>query len=716
MATSDSKSLSSHFREDGPATEVRPVSPERPPEASPAAATSVDKVWLRQYPEGVPPEADVEAYRSIKQIFEESARRFGQRPAYSNFGVSKTYDELLRESHAFGAYLGKELGLKKGDRIALMLPNVMQYPVALFGAFCAGLTVVNVNPLYTPTELLHQLRDSGAKAIVVVENALQALAQVVDDTEVEAVITTSIGDLLGASREEAVREAAIRACGANQRVCTFLEALRTGMTLSLDETDLGPDDLAFIQYTGGTTGVAKGAMLTHANIVANLQQLSAWIARDLVEGEETAVVPLPLYHVYALTSSLLYVKLGAQSVLVTNPRDLPSFVELLKQTSFSMLLGVNTLYGALVNAAGFSDIDMRRLKVASAGGMAVQRVVAERWQALTGVPLVEGYGLTEASPVVISNALNVETWTGSIGLPIPSTEAAIFDELGTMLAPGEVGEICVRGPQVMRGYWNRPDETRKVLTDDGWLRTGDMGLMDASGYFKLTNRKKDMVIVSGFKVFPSEIEDVLMMHPGVLEVGAFGVADERSGETVKVVVVKRDPDLTEQALYHRSAAVPSALRAGQLAHVLFPLWARRDRVQVFWGPRHQLPLLPRAVRTALTVHDLVWKDCGETMRFPGRQIENFFTPRALARADAIAVVSQFTRHRLEHYFPQCASQGDGGAQRQYARGRRPPGRAHRGGRGRLFPVCGNPGAAQEPAPPAAGLPPLRAGRAAGARA
>jgi long-chain acyl-CoA synthetase len=513
----------------------------------------MDRIWLQQYPAGIAADVNVREYASLKEILEASCARFADLPAYGNMGVSITYRELDGASRAFGAYLQNVAGLKKGDRIAVMLPNVLQYPVALFGAVRAGLTVVNTNPLYTPRELEHQLKDSGASAIVVLENFAHTLQQVIGATQVRTVITTQVGDLFprlkAAVTNFVVKRVkkmvpAWRIPGA----VPMPEALRAGRALALRDVPLGHDDVAFLQYTGGTTGVAKGAVLTHGNIVANVQQVAAWIARDLKEGSETAIIPLPLYHVYALTANLVFMKIGAHNILITNPRDLPSFIQTLKSLRFTAIIGVNTLYNALLNAPGFAQVGLRNLKLACAGGMAVQRAVAERWKAATGVPLVEGYGLSETSPVAISNALNIKDWTGNIGVPIPSTEVAILDEDGTQLPIGEVGEIAIRGPQVMRGYWNRPDETKKVFTADGWFRTGDMGFMDERGSVRITDRKKDMIIVSGFKVFPNEIEDVAAMHPGVLEVAAIGVPDAKSGEAVKLVVVRKDPALTEAGL------------------------------------------------------------------------------------------------------------------------------------------------------------------------
>jgi long-chain acyl-CoA synthetase len=515
----------------------------------------MERIWLGHYPRGIPAEVDVHAFASLRDVLRRSCERFAARPAYGSRGAQLTYAELDSASLAVAAYLQKTLGLRKGDRMALMMPNLLQYPVALFGALRAGLVVVNVNPQYTVPELEHQLLDSGAKVIVVLENFAHTLQEVLlrNPGLPMTVITTEVGDMFPVL-EEVITNAVVKYVkrmvpdwkipGAIE----FNAALRAGRGLRLDEVDLGPADTAFLQYTGGTTGVAKGAVLTHGNMVANLQQLAAWIAPNLRDGQEIFVCPLPLYHVYALSSSLVFLKIGALTVLVGNPRDMPAFIRDLKRHPFTAIIGVNTLYRALLDAPAFADVDTRSLKVANAGGMAVQRAVAERWKKATGVSIVEAYGLTETSPGAIANPLDIEEWTGMIGMPIPSTEATILDDGGRELGVDEVGEICVRGPQVMAGYWKRPDETALVFSADGWLRTGDMGFVDERGYFKITDRKKDMIVVSGFKVFPNQIEDAVALHPGVAEVAAIGVADERSGEAVKIVVVRKDPALTEQAL------------------------------------------------------------------------------------------------------------------------------------------------------------------------
>jgi long-chain acyl-CoA synthetase len=530
-----------------------PAAPDRPETTN--RSTSTQKIWLKNYPQGVPAEVDTRAFTSLKDVFQKSCMRFGHLPAYSNMGCALSYAQVDEASRNFAAWLQQSVGLQKGDRVAIMLPNLLQYPVVLFGVLRAGLVVVNVNPQYTVHELEHQLRDSGATAIVVLENFAHTLEGVLHRNRAMKmrIVTTEVGDMFPTPRRVltnlVVRHVKKMVPPWNIPEATgLLDALIAGQGLQLQDTALGPGDTAFLQYTGGTTGVAKGAMLTHGNLVANLEQLGIWISNDLHEGQEIMVCPLPLYHVFALTCSLVFMKIGSLNVLVTDPRDMHAFVQDLKRHPFTAIIGVNTLYRALLDAPGFALVDTRSLKVSSAGGMAVHQVVAQRWKQKTGVPIIEGYGLTETSPVVMSNPLNIDEWTGTVGMPLPSTDAAILDDQGKAMGIGELGEICVRGPQVMPGYWNRPDETARVFTRDGWLRTGDMGFMDARGYFRITDRKKDMIVVSGFKVFPNQIEDVIALHPGVQEVAAVGVRDERSGEAVKAIVVRNDPTLTAAAL------------------------------------------------------------------------------------------------------------------------------------------------------------------------
>ena len=510
--------------------------------------------WLAHYPPGVPAEIDAGAFPSIVAMFDAACARHPRRPAYSSFGKTLTWAELDRQSARFAAFLANEWKLGKGDRLAIMLPNLLQYPIALFGALRAGLTVVNVNPLYTARELQHQLEDSGARSIVVLENFAATLQEALGKTHIEHVIVTSIGDQLGFPKGPLVSFAVKHIKKMVPRWSLpghlrFGDVLRRGAGTQAPNVQLGHDDIAFLQYTGGTTGVAKGAMLTHGNMVANTVQLAAWVGDLFTQGEEQIITALPLYHIFSLTvNAILMVYFGGENVLITNPRDIPAFVKTLKKSRWTAITGVNTLYNGLLNHPDFAAVDCSRVKFALAGGMAVQRAVAERWKKATGIPLIEGYGLTETSPVVTANSLDIKDYTGSIGMPLPSTDVALRDDDDRDAAPGEPGELCVRGPQVMKGYWNRPEETAKVMDADGWLRTGDIARMDEKGLLYIVDRKKDMILVSGFNVYPNEIEDVVAHHPGVLEVAAIGVPDEHSGEVVKLFVVKKDPALTEAAL------------------------------------------------------------------------------------------------------------------------------------------------------------------------
>lgn len=517
----------------------------------------MERIWLQSYPKGVPAEIDVNQYTSLGDLIARSCHKYPSLPAFSNMGVSLSYDDINARSRAFAAYLQHVAGLQKGDRIAIMLPNLLQYPVALFGALRAGMIVVNVNPLYTARELDHQLNDAGVKAIVVLENFAAKLQQVLADTAVTTVITTQIGDMFWFPKSVLVNSMVkhimrkVPAWDIPSAV-SFNRVLRTGKSMVVDDPHLTHEDIAFLQYTGGTTGIAKGAVLTHGNVVANVQQAAAWMEPMAEERAETIITALPLYHIFSLTvNCLTFMKIGAHNVLITNPRDLTRFVKELGRVKFSLITGVNTLFNALLNTPGFDRLDFSSLKVAVGGAAAIQRSVAEAWRATTGVPLIEAYGLSETSPGVCVNPLSNTEHSGSIGLPLPSTEVGIFDEEGHMLATGEEGEICVRGPQVMRGYWQRPEETAKVFTKDGWLRTGDIGRMDDKGYFYIGDRKKDMILVSGFNVYPNEIEEVVVAHDGVSEAAAVSVPDARSGEAVKLFVVKRDPELTaERILAH----------------------------------------------------------------------------------------------------------------------------------------------------------------------
>ncbi len=514
----------------------------------------MEKIWLREYSPGVPAEADLNEFSSLKDILEKSCQRFSDLPAYSNMGVTLQYRDIDRLSRAFGAWLQQTLGLGKGERVALMMPNVLQYPVALFGVLRAGLIVVNVNPLYTPRELEHQLKDSGATVIVILENFAHTLQEVLDRTPVKTVITTQLGDLFPFPKRPLVNFVVKRVkkmvpAWSIPGAIPFRQVLSEGAGKTLADVPLDHEDLAFLQYTGGTTGVSKGAMLTHGNLVANLQQASAWLNSVSKPAEETVITALPLYHVFSLTvNGLTFMKAGGHNILIANPRDMPGFVKELGKVRFTGISGVNTLFNGLLHTPGFDRLDFSALKLSMAGGMAVQQAVAESWRQVTGTPLIEGYGLTETSPLAICNPPAITEYNGSVGLPFPSTELSIRDDDGRELGIGEAGEICIRGPQVMRGYWNRPEETAQVMTKDGYLRTGDIGVVDERGYTRIVDRKKDMILVSGFNVYPNEIEDVVAHHPGVLEVAAVGVPNEKTGEAVKLVVVKKDPALTAEAL------------------------------------------------------------------------------------------------------------------------------------------------------------------------
>jgi long-chain acyl-CoA synthetase len=513
----------------------------------------LDRNWLKQYPPGVPADIDPDRYASLLEIFEESCAAHRHSPAFTNMGATLSYAQLDELSRAFAAWLQKKSGLVPGDRVAIMMPNILQYPIALFGALRAGMVVVNTNPLYTARELEHQLKDSGAKAIVIVENFVHVLQQVLPRTDLKKVLVTRIGDLLGVPRGFIVnfvlKHVRKQIPPWNMPgTSTFKSALGSGLGLKLEPVPVGPEDIAFLQYTGGTTGVAKAAILTHRNMVANLLQALAWINPSLEVNEARVVITaLPLYHIFALTTNcLVFLPLGARNVLITNPRDFKSFVAELKKYRFNFISGVNTLFNALLHAPGFAGVDFGALRVTFAGGMALQAVVAARWKEVTGCIVTQGWGLTETSPIATANPVGLD-FNGSIGLPIPSTDISIRDDDGKELPVNGVGEICVFGPQVMRGYWNRPDETEKVMFGD-WLRTGDIGRMDAAGFIYIEDRKKDMILVSGFNVYPNEVESVVAAHPGVLEVAAVAQPDEKSGEVVALFVVKKDPSLTAEAL------------------------------------------------------------------------------------------------------------------------------------------------------------------------
>ena len=503
----------------------------------------MDKIWLDRYPHGVPAEIDVDQYRSVVDVFKLSCERFKNRPAFSNMGATMSYAQLDALSRDFAAHLQTELNLGKGDAVAIMLPNLLQYPVALFGILRAGATVVNVNPLYTARELRHQLKDSGTKAIVILENFAHVLSEVIADTSVEHVIITRVGDLLNFPKslvvnlvikhiQKRVPSYAIPQIENLQRV------LASGHRQALIEPDLAPEDIAFLQYTGGTTGVAKGAMLTHRNMVANMLQVSTWCASKMEQGKEIIISALPLYHIFCLSVNCLsYMHIGGQNVLITNPRDIHRFVAELRKWKFTAITGINTLFNALLNNEDFCKLDFTPLKFTVGGGMAVQQSVAERWASVTGKPILEGYGLTETAPVACVNPPDLAEFNGTIGLPVPSTEMSIRDDDDNELPVGHPGELCIKGPQVMEGYWNQPEETANAISQGGWFHTGDIATVDEQGFFRIVDRKKDMILVSGFNVYPKEIENVVAMHPAVSEVACIGIPDEVSGEAVKVFIV-----------------------------------------------------------------------------------------------------------------------------------------------------------------------------------
>ena len=517
----------------------------------------MDRFWIKNYPPGVPAEIDPSQYASVVALFEESFAKFKNDNAYVCMDKKLTFGQLDEMSRGVGAWLQSQ-GLERGDRVAIMMPNVLQYPVCLAAILRAGYVVVNVNPLYTPRELEHQLNDSGAKAIFIIENFAKTLEAVRAKTPVQHVVVTSMGDLLGFPKGPIVNLVVRRVkkmvpAYSLPGAIKFNDAVAAGRKLQLKKPNIGPDDIAFLQYTGGTTGVSKGAVLLHRNIVANTLQNEAWLQPALKKPPHVdrmiIVTALPLYHIFALTvCALLGMRIGAMCVLIPNPRDIPGFVKELAKYKFNMLPAVNTLFNALLNNPDFAKLDFSGMKAANGGGMAVQRAVAEKWFKLTGTPIIEGYGLSETSPVLTCNRADNNEYTGTIGLPVPSTDLSIRDDDGKEVPLGEPGEICARGPQVMAGYWQRPDETSNVMTADGFFRTGDIGVMNENGQTKIIDRKKDMILVSGFNVYPNEIEDVVAGHPGVLECAVVGAPDGASGEAVVLFVAKKDPSLTEQTL------------------------------------------------------------------------------------------------------------------------------------------------------------------------
>lgn len=515
----------------------------------------MDKIWIKNYQPGVPStiEDQMEKYNSIPEILDESFKKYANKKAFHCMGSDLTYAEIDQLSQKFASYLQNNLGLNKGDRVAIMLPNILQYPIALLGTLRAGMVVVNVNPLYTPRELEHQMKDSGAKAIVIFENACHVLQGVLAKTDIKFVLTTSIGDMLGFPKSLIVNfviknvKKMVPAWNIPSAI-SFMSVLKVAKASDFKKPTLTQMDTAFLQYTGGTTGVAKGAVLLHKNIIANICQARAWLSPAIVNGEEIIISPLPLYHIFSLTVSCIFVTVGGLNVLITNPRDIPGFVKELKKWKFTVITGVNTLFNGLLNNPDFKDVDFSSARICLGGGMAVQRSVAEKWKKTTGKTLVEAYGLTETSPAACVNPLNIPEYNGFIGLPIPSTEVVIKDDSDKTLAIGETGEICIKGPQVMPGYWKRDDETAKVMTADGYFKTGDIGIMNSDGFVKIVDRKKDMILVSGFNVYPNEIEEVVSQHPKVFEVAAIGIPDEKTTEAVKLFIVKKDQSLTEDEI------------------------------------------------------------------------------------------------------------------------------------------------------------------------
>ncbi len=514
----------------------------------------MQKPWLKNYPAGIAENIDINKFSSVADIFDTSIAKFADLPAYTNFGKTLSYREVDMYTAQLGAYLKNELGLEKGDRVAVMMPNLLQNPIAIFAILRAGLVVVNTNPLYTARELKHQLNDSGAKAIIIVENFAHVLQDVVEDTKVDHVITTKMGDMLSPLKGFIINAVVkyIKKMVPGFRLknsVTFKQALKLGAQHHFETVPSTHDDIAFLQYTGGTTGVSKGAVLTNKNMVANMQQASEWIRDCLGNKKGTIITALPLYHIFSLTANCLtFMRYGWCNYLITNPRDIKGFVKELQSTKFEVLTGVNTLFNGLLNNEDFRNLDFSKFQFALGGGMAVQRGVAERWKEVTGTTLIEAYGLTETSPAACMNPMNLKEFNGKIGLPISSTDVSIQDDDWNELALGEHGEICIRGPQVMRGYWARPKETSSVLSNEGWLHTGDIGFMDEQGFVQIVDRKKDMILVSGFNVYPSEVEEVIAAHPGVLEVGVIGKPDEHSGEAVMAIVVKKDASLNEETL------------------------------------------------------------------------------------------------------------------------------------------------------------------------
>ena len=513
----------------------------------------MEKIWLKNYPKGVNESVNLDEYKSFADFLDRGFIKFSNSVAFENMGKSITYKELDILSQKFSLYLTEELHMKKGDRLAIQSPNVLQYPIALFGALRSGIIVVNTNPLYTPSEMKHQFNDSGCKTILILSNFAYNLEKVISETKIEHVIVSDMGDMLGAFKGGVVNfvvkyvKKMVPKFSLPSAI-SFKKALSIGGKYEFKKHDISPEDIAFLQYTGGTTGVSKGAMLTHYNVLSNISQMSEGMKILLKDEEEVCITALPLYHIFALVcNALVMFKMGAKNILITNPRDMKGFIKELSKHKFSVITGVNTLFNGLLNADGFKDLDFSKLKVAFGGGMAVQKVVANKWKEITGHPLAEGYGLTETSPVVTTNPLDGTDRVGTIGLPLPSTDVKFIDDENNEVGIGERGEICVKGPQVMKGYWKRPDETNEVMDGD-WLKTGDIAVIDEDGFIQIVDRKKEMVLVSGFNVFPNEVEHVISSHPKVLEVGVIGVPDKKTTEAVKAVIVKKDDSLTPEEI------------------------------------------------------------------------------------------------------------------------------------------------------------------------
>lgn len=514
---------------------------------------SMSFAWYKKYPKGIPHEIDVNQYSSIVEVIDEAVRKYSKKRSFTNMGESLTFEQIAKYSDDFASFFQNELNLKKGDRIAIQMPNALQYPIVLFGALKAGLIVVNTNPLYTTKEMEHQFKDAGIKAIVILANFASSLEKILPNFPHLNIVVTELGDMF-----KPVKKLLVNTVVKHVKkmvppyslpgAYTFKDALTIGAKKKFNKVEIKADDVAFLQYTGGTTGVSKGAILTNKNIIANMLQAKEWMSPLLRDGEEVIITALPLYHIFSLTvNCLILMQKGGENILITNPKDIPNFIKELKKTKFTVITGVNTLFNALMNHPQFTQIDFKNVKLAVAGAMALQSAVAERWKKLTGTTVIEGYGLTEASPIVCCNPVGGGDVVGTIGLPVPSTIVKLLDDDGNEVKEGEPGELCVKGPQVMQGYWNRPDETAKVIKN-GWLHTGDIATMDNDGFFKIVDRKKDMILVSGFNVYPNEIEDVVATHPGVLEVAAVGIPDPHSGEAVKLFVVKKDPNLKEEDL------------------------------------------------------------------------------------------------------------------------------------------------------------------------